>query len=309
MFGIDDAALATGFSALANLGGGLMSAGGAQANNQQMLQMQRDANFANMSFSRESLDNANAQANINRELQWKMSNTAYQRATADMRAAGINPMLAYMRGGASTESGSTGPSAPGPGQAGVSGLANPGAELGRGIANSVNSAVESYKSVAATKNIEEQNNLIREQTNKTSAETALTKLEALQKIETTKLTKGQLEQLEHLKNLYIEQAGAARASSAHSYASAGLANQQTASEKERTRLLHAGGQGFFGDAAGMVHTTADRIGDTLDNAGKWILRQLNNLGTKTQSQGMPGPNSAKTVPGSRGFGTSPTNYR
>ncbi|QCQ84884.1 DNA pilot protein [Blackfly microvirus SF02] len=62
-----------------------------------------------------------AQANINRDFQQQMSSTAYQRATADMKAAGINPMAAYQQGGASSPSGSS---------AGVGAVGGPSASSG-----------------------------------------------------------------------------------------------------------------------------------------------------------------------------------
>lgn len=79
-------------------------------------------------------------AKENRQWQERMSNTAYQRGMKDMKLAGLNPILAYQKGGASSPAGN------------VSTVADPGPSA---IAGAL--AYEQFKKLASEAKTADQN--------------------------------------------------------------------------------------------------------------------------------------------------------
>jgi hypothetical protein len=101
---------------------------------------QSSANAANLQIAREQMD-----------FQERMSNTAHQREVADLREAGLNPILSAGGSGASSPSGAS------------IAMQNPNTELGRSIGAAMSTALQ-------VKNLEQSNKLLQAQTAKTAHE-------------------------------------------------------------------------------------------------------------------------------------------
>lgn len=110
----------------ASLLGNFFSNQTASDNSDKNIQMQMQTNQFNAQ-----------QAQINRDYQTQMSNTAYQRASADMQKAGLNPAMMFGSGSAASSPGGSVATAQSPRSERVS----PFAGLGQAVSQGVNAAV------------------------------------------------------------------------------------------------------------------------------------------------------------------------
>lgn len=137
---------------------------------------QGDANQANLANAREVM-----------AFQKEMSSTSYQRAVKDMQAAGLNPMLAYSQGGASTPTGSLAAPVQNTAAVGVSSAAQQ--------MQAVSAAQGVLQSRAATDQAKATADKLRSETLENSVNTAAKLAETKQREADTKLT-SQKEQTE-----------------------------------------------------------------------------------------------------------------
>lgn len=94
LFGVDDVLIGAAIGGLGSIFTNSTNASNVEATNRANAENVRATNEANA-----------IEAQKNRDYQERLSNSAYQRSMEDMRLAGLNPILAYQKGGASTPSG------------------------------------------------------------------------------------------------------------------------------------------------------------------------------------------------------------
>ncbi|WNK15019.1 MAG: DNA pilot protein [Microvirus sp.] len=156
MFGVDDAIVAATLSGGANMYASAEAARSAESAVTSNINYNTEEAQRNRIFNHDEAETARyynqLEAQKARDFSEKMSSSAYQRSVADMRKAGINPMLSIMNGGASTPQGSQASSGAASGSPAHLPLSTAGAEMrGRAIRDAVASAAETQSLVSDAK--------------------------------------------------------------------------------------------------------------------------------------------------------------
>lgn len=189
MFGIDDMILGAAVS------GGFSLLGGMNAQDETNRRQEQAQAF-----------NA-AEAQTNRDFQERMSNTAYQRSMKDMYAAGLNPILAYQKGGASSPTGSMASTSYTPANDVITPAVNSAMQMGRAVAevDNMKATNANLKLDAANKWVE--NSKLRSEDARIKAEEANTRARTATEIERLPVHSAEKVKAEIDKGVYETPAG------------------------------------------------------------------------------------------------------